>query len=128
MSAECNVCGTDLVYGGEEAMGMYCQVCELRKERDALVRDRDDLYEKTASEIDRRKAQRDEARKAHGVLWEERDALKLRVTRLRKAVNWLRGACHDESIKSSQAHHFNVEMCSGWECQRAKAVLDEEAE
>jgi hypothetical protein len=56
-----------------------------------------------------------------------RAQLELRVTRLRKAVNWLRGALHDgEGWDDNVHHHGTVDECTQWECQRARAVLEEE--
>lgn len=56
----------------------------------------------------------------------EADNLRLRVQngRLRKAVNWLRGANHD----GSEAHLGTVDACDVWECQRARDVLEETKE
>jgi DNA repair exonuclease SbcCD ATPase subunit len=56
-----------------------------------------------------------------------RAQLERRVTRLRKAVNWLRGALHDEVCRTSGSTR-SVDECGTWECQRARAVLEEEAE
>jgi hypothetical protein len=56
-----------------------------------------------------------------------RAQLELRVTRLRKAVNWLRGALHQEAhIRDGVSD--NPYICEVWECQRARGVLEEEAE
>jgi chromosome segregation ATPase len=57
-----------------------------------------------------------------------------RISRLRKAVNWLRGALHDESPNhvwykgKTGMERVSVDDCDIWECQRARALLDEEAE
>jgi hypothetical protein len=57
---------------------------------------------------------------------DEVEELKRRVSRLRKSVVWLRGACHNESLHPSHTHHDPIQDCMGWECQRARAVLEEE--
>jgi hypothetical protein len=43
--------------------------------------------------------------------------------RLRKAVNWLRGACHTPD--ESEGHWGTVDECDVWECQRARDILAE---
>jgi len=53
----------------------------------------------------------------------EVERLRNRVTRLRKAVNWLRGANHNE-----HGGYSPIEKCQQWECQRTRAVLEEEQE
>jgi chromosome segregation ATPase len=80
------------------------------------------------------KAERDnalqEVERLHAVI--EDDIL--HYTRLRKAVNWLRGALHDLGLEYEQqfkelndtGHHGTVDDCEQWECQRARAVLEEE--
>jgi hypothetical protein len=58
-----------------------------------------------------------------------RAQLELRVTRLRKAVVWLRGAFHDEVCNFADPERpLPLDKCDTWECQRARAVLEEEAE
>jgi len=57
----------------------------------------------------------------------EVDELKRRVTRLRKVVNWLRGANHENALYGPDSHDHgdDVKTCTQWECQRARAVLEE---
>jgi hypothetical protein len=54
------------------------------------------------------------------------EKLERRVTRLRKAIVWLHGALHYH--EDNPGHHDSAEECTVWECQRARAVLEEEAE
>ncbi len=49
------------------------------------------------------------------------EELKRRNGRLRKSVNWLRGALHDES----PFHHGSHDTCRAWECIRARVILRE---
>jgi hypothetical protein len=57
----------------------------------------------------------------------ENARLRARIGRLRKAVNWLRGAYHDNGGEAP-AHHGTVQECEVWECMRARAILEEQAE
>ncbi len=71
----------------------------MREQRDRLESERDALKAALEEEVER-----------HRVASNERDALKTRVGRLRKALNWMRGCFDPES----------------WEYKRATAVLEEE--
>ena len=60
--------------------------------------------------------------------------LRARNGRLRKAVNWLRGALHEETHKGARLyneygtqldHVPTVDDCEVWECQRAREILAE---
>lgn len=61
-------------------------------------------------------------------LMRDLDDAKRRVTRLRKAVNWLRGANHD----AHKRFNFGTKLwetpdeCMVWECQRAREILAED--
>jgi uncharacterized coiled-coil DUF342 family protein len=107
----------------------YDKRIALMWEHDALQAEKEDIGATIGFDYAEMRAERDAAvslaverlERLNAAL-EERDALKLRVTRLRKAVNWLRGANHD-----NPGHDPGPSSdCDVWECQRAKAVLDEE--
>jgi hypothetical protein len=79
-------------------------------------------WRSTAQEVERLRNLYDQADLA-------RAQLELRVTRLRKAVNWLRGAFHDEVCNFADPERpLPLDKCDTWECQRARAVLEEETE
>jgi hypothetical protein len=54
----------------------------------------------------------------------ENERLRAQVSRLRKAVNWLRGSLH------GQVHpeHVLLDACDKWDCQRARAILEDTRE
>jgi predicted RNase H-like nuclease (RuvC/YqgF family) len=73
------------------------------------------------AEVERLREQMEMLRRGFDDERAENERLQRQVGRLRKAVVWLRGALHDE------AHEGFHDDCEVWECQRARAVLEETA-
>jgi predicted nuclease with TOPRIM domain len=84
------------------------------------------LYNKLEQQVERLQAKFERTRDALQQEVELRAEKERRITRLRKAVNWLRGAYHDALNDDVPLHHGSVDDCDVWECQRARAVLEEE--
>jgi regulator of replication initiation timing len=81
------------------------------------------LNEEAFKDIDLLRARVQDAQR-NAEIWRKRADEHGRLnTRYRKAVNWLRGALHDESPSRLGA---SVDRCEVWECIRARAVLEEE--
>jgi flagellin-specific chaperone FliS len=108
---------------------MYEDEVELREKLGAEVERLDGIIVGLVKQLDEEGNENERLRNLYDQADLGRAQLELRVTRLRKAVNWLRGALHDgEGWDDNVHHHGTVDECTQWECQRAKAVLEEEAE
>lgn len=105
-----------------------------------------EIAEKRASELQARlaecmsgsfrlMAERDQAEEQVEVFRQDRardeahiEDLEIRNGRLRKSVNWLRGALHDDHVPrgADGLPLYTADECTVWECQRVRDILIED--